>query len=89
VTDAWFAYILRCADDSLYAGTAKDVTARLATHNAGRGARYTRGRGPMVLVYSEACGSRGDALKREAAIKRLTRADKDALIAGASAAIHR
>ena len=88
MTDAWFAYILRCADDSLYAGTAKDVAARLAAHNAGRGARYTRGRGPMVLVYSEACGSRGDALKREAAIKRLTRADKDALIAGGSAAIH-
>ena len=83
MTDGWFAYILRCADDSLYTGTAKDVTARLTAHNAGRGARYTRGRGPVTLVYSEACGSRGDALKREAAIKRLTRADKDALIASA------
>lgn len=67
----WFVYILRCADDSLYTGVAIDVAARVATHNAGKGAKYTRGRRPVTLVYREKTGSRGAALRREAEIKRL------------------
>lgn len=76
-----FVYIVRCADDSLYTGYAEDVARRVAAHNAGRGARYTSGRRPVRLVFSEACGSRGDALKREHQLKRLTRQEKNALIA--------
>lgn len=74
-------YILRCADGTLYTGYARDVEQRCAAHNAGKGARYTAGRRPVVVVYSEECASVGDALKREYALKRLTRAQKEALIA--------
>jgi putative endonuclease len=83
VTGDWHVYILRCADGSLYTGVAIDVRARVATHNAGQGAKYTRGRGPVTLVYREHAGSRGAALKREAAIKRLPAAAKRALVAAA------
>ena len=76
----WYVYILRCADDSLYTGIARDVAARLALHNAGKGAKYTRGRGPVTLVYSERAVSRSQALQREHAIKRLSVAEKRALI---------
>ncbi len=79
----WHVYIVRCADGSLYTGVAIDVRARIATHNAGRGARYTRGRRPVKLVYSEPAAGRGAALKREAAIKRLPTAVKRALVATA------
>lgn len=76
----WHVYILRCADDSLYTGVATDIEARVARHNAGKGAKYTRGRRPVVLVYREAAGNRGAALRREHAIKRLPRAAKRRLI---------
>ncbi len=76
----WFLYIVRCADGSLYTGIAKDLGARMAQHNSGRGARYTRGRGPVTLVYQEAAGSHGDALRRECAIKAFTRLQKERLI---------
>lgn len=75
----WYIYILRCADDSLYTGIARDLSTRLALHNAGKGAKYTRGRGPVTLVYSERAGSRSEALQREHAIKRLPAAAKRAL----------
>ena len=73
-------YLLRCGDGTLYCGIAKDVEARLAQHRAGKGARYTKGRGPLLLVYREGCASRPAALRREAAIKRLGRAAKLELI---------
>ncbi len=76
-----FVYILRCADDTLYTGSAKDPVARERLHNAGRGARYTSGRRPVQMVYSEACASIGDALRREHQLKQCTRIEKEALIA--------
>lgn len=72
----WTVYILRCADNSLYTGVATDVDARLARHNAGKGAKYTRGRRPVKLVYREAANGRSAALKRELAIKRMPVAAK-------------
>lgn len=77
---AWHVYILRCADRTLYTGIATDVAARVATHNAGKGAKYTRGRLPVALVYQEAVASRSAALKREHAIKRLRAVEKQQLI---------
>ena len=79
----WHVYILECADGSLYTGVAIDVAARVATHNAGKGAKYTRSRLPVRLVYQEMQGERGAALSREAAIKRMRAADKRLLIQGA------
>lgn len=79
----WSVYIVRCADHSLYAGVARDPVARLTRHNAGSGARYTRSRRPVELVYVETAGDRGSALRREAAIKRLTAAEKRALVSAA------
>jgi putative endonuclease len=76
-------YILRCSDGTLYAGSTTDVEARARAHNDGRGARYTAGRRPVSVVYQEECGSRSAALRREHALKRLTRSAKDALIASA------
>jgi putative endonuclease len=76
-----FVYIVRCRDGTLYTGYARDPRAREKVHNRGRGARYTAGRLPVSLVYSERCESLGDALKREHELKRWTRADKEALIA--------
>jgi putative endonuclease len=72
----WFVYIARCADDTLYVGIARNVAARIAQHDAGRGARYTRGRGPLRVLATRRCTSHGDALRLERAIKRLTRAEK-------------
>lgn len=72
----WFVYLLRCGDGSLYCGITDDVSRRLEAHAAGKGAKYTRGRGPLELVYTEACESHSDALKREAAIKKLKRPEK-------------
>ncbi len=72
--------MLRCGDGSLYTGIAVDVEARLEAHRAGKGAKYTRGRGPLEVVYTEDCGSHSDALKREWAIKALTREEKMELI---------
>ena len=77
----WYLYILRCGDGTLYTGITTDVDKRLEAHRSGLGAKYTRGRGPLELAYREKCGSHSDALKRELAVKRLTRAQKLALIA--------
>ena len=78
----WRVYLLRCADGSLYAGATNDLARRVAQHAAGKGARYTRSRLPVVLVYDEAARDRGAALRREAALKRLSRREKLALVAG-------
>jgi len=75
-----FVYIVRCADGTLYTGYAKNPSAREKAHNAGRGARYTCGRRPVKLVYSEAFPSRSDALKREYEVKHWTRARKERLV---------
>ena len=75
----WKLYILRCGDGSLYTGITTDVQARLAVHRSGKGAKYTRGRLPLELVYSEKCGTHSDALKRELAIKALPREEKERL----------
>ena len=80
-TPAWWVYVVRCADGSLYTGVARDLAARIAAHNAGRGARYTRGRGPVTLVYREPAADRASAQRREAAIKRLPATAKAALAA--------
>ena len=77
----WWVYIVRCGDGSLYTGIARDVEARLAAHTSGSGARYTRARQPLALVYREPRASRASAQRREAAIKRLARDEKQALIA--------
>jgi len=73
---SWFVYMLRCADGSLYTGVATDPERRLGEHNTGRGARYTRGRTPVSLVYREACPDRSAAVSRELRIKRLGRVAK-------------
>lgn len=72
----WFVYVARCADDSVYVGIARDVRARIAAHDAGRGARYTRGRGPLEVIATRRCASQGDALRLEAALKSLARGEK-------------
>lgn len=76
----WYLYILECADGTLYTGITDDVPRRLAQHSAGKGAKYTRGRGPLKLVYSEECGSHSEASKREYAVHRMPRAQKLKLI---------
>jgi predicted GIY-YIG superfamily endonuclease len=72
----WFVYLLRCGDDTLYCGIALDVEARLQQHQDGKGAKYTRGRAPLELVYREACDSKAAALRRERLIKRMSRTAK-------------
>jgi putative endonuclease len=72
----WLAYLLRCRDGSLYAGATNDVARRLLAHNSGKGARYTRSRRPVRLVFMVRARDRSDALRREAALKRLSRAEK-------------
>jgi putative endonuclease len=76
----WLVYILRCSDRTLYTGVTTDPVRRLKQHNAGTGARYTRARLPVTLVYLEEAAGRGEALKREHAIKKLTRSQKLGLI---------
>ncbi|NLE77448.1 MAG: GIY-YIG nuclease family protein [Chloroflexi bacterium] len=76
-----YVYILRCADDTFYTGWTENLEARLQAHNAGRGARYTRSRRPVRLAYAEPCGDRAAALRREAALKRLSRQRKARLAA--------
>ncbi|MBI5659546.1 MAG: GIY-YIG nuclease family protein [Nitrosomonadales bacterium] len=75
----WACYLLECADGTLYCGITNDPDKRLAAHNAGEGAKYTRGRTPVKLVYCEPCADKSAALKREMEIKVLTRAEKLAL----------
>lgn len=77
---AAFVYMLRCKDGSLYTGWTNDLEHRLAMHNSGRGAKYTRGRGPLELVYSEELPDKEAALRRECAIKKLRREQKLALL---------
>ena len=84
----YFVYILRCADGSLYTGSTTDVSSRVRVHNAGRGARYTAGRVPVQVVYSEPHESRSAAQKREYQIKHWTREKKEALIARDSSRLH-
>jgi putative endonuclease len=76
-----YVYILRCADGTLYTGYTPDLKARIVVHNAGRGAKYTRGRRPVTLVYSKRFRSIGKALTCEHSIKQLSRTQKEALIA--------
>ena len=79
----WYLYILRCRDDTFYTGITTDVEKRLETHRSGKGAKYTRGRGPLELVYRETCGTHSDALKREYQVKALSRQEKEILIQSA------
>lgn len=76
----WYLYILRCGDGTLYTGITTDVERRLEEHRQGRGAKYTRGRGPLELAYQEECGTHSEALKREYAVKQLPRDEKERLI---------
>lgn len=76
----YYVYLLRCADGTLYAGFTNDLARRLAAHNAGRGAKYTRGRRPVELVYWESFSNKSSALRREYAIKQLPRRQKLTLI---------
>lgn len=78
----WTVYILRCGDGTLYTGCTNDLPRRLAAHQSGRGAKYTRSRLPVALVYREAAPDKSSALRREAAVKRLDRRDKLRLIGG-------
>ena len=72
----WYVYILRCADQTLYTGITNCLQQRLRAHNAGKGAKYTKGRRPVHLLYWETCTDKSAALKREAAIKKMKRAEK-------------
>ncbi len=78
---SWHVYMVRCADDSLYTGCTNDLNRRVAAHNAGKGARYTRSRGPVQVVWSVRVKDRSAALSREARVKQLTRAEKLVLVA--------
>lgn len=78
-------YIVRCADDTYYTGIAADVTRRIAEHeNSPRGSKYLKGRGPLTLVFSASVGDRGSAARIEYRVKQLSRAEKEALIDGAT-----
>ena len=76
----WYVYILRCGDNTLYTGVTDDVPRRLAAHRSGKGAKYTRGRGPLELAYIEEVPDKSAALRREAAVKRLRHSEKERLI---------
>jgi putative endonuclease len=80
----WYLYLIRCGDGSLYTGISTDVERRFAAHQTNRGARRLRGRGPLELVFSQALGDRGQALRIEHRVKRLSRADKERLLRGES-----
>ena len=78
--ELWFVYLARCADGSLYTGIARDVAERIAKHDAGKGAKYTRGRGPLEVIYERRVRGKPRALRLEAQIKRMKRAQKLALV---------
>jgi putative endonuclease len=80
VPDTWTVYMVRCRDGTLYTGATNNLERRVATHNKGRGAAYTRARLPVMLVWSEPAADRGAALRREAALKRLSRTEKLRLV---------
>lgn len=73
---SWVCYLVRCADDTLYCGITNDLDKRLAAHNAGTGAKYTRGRTPLRLVHAEVFAEKSEALRCELQIKRLSRSEK-------------
>ena len=77
-----YVYILRCGDGTFYIGTARDIPARLALHHAGKGAKYTRSRGPLQVIWQEGPMTVSRALRREHQLKQLTRAQKEALVRG-------
>ena len=77
---SYFVYMLRCRDNTLYTGYTNDIDRRAAVHNSGKGAKYTRNRLPVTVVYREECPDKHTALQREYAIKQLTKAQKEALI---------
>lgn len=81
-SSSWTLYVLRCRDGSLYTGITNDLEARVAAHNAGKGARYTRSRGPVEVVFSRSRQTPRDARRLEAAVKRLGKAEKEALVGG-------
>lgn len=76
----WYVYVARCADTTLYCGIARDVATRIAQHDVGKGAKYTRGRGPLQVLLVRRCRTKGKALQVEYAIKQLTVAQKLALV---------
>ncbi|MDB5215807.1 MAG: putative endonuclease containing a domain protein [Myxococcaceae bacterium] len=78
-SDLWFVYLARCSDGSLYTGIARDVAERIALHDAGKGAKYTRGRGPLEVCAVRRCRSKGEALRLELAVKALPRPEKETL----------
>lgn len=80
MANTWKLYILRCGDGTLYTGITTDVEKRLEAHQCGKGAKYTRGRGPLELVYREECGDHSAALRRELAVKALPREEKQKLL---------
>lgn len=79
----WLLYMLQCGDGTLYTGITDNLDRRLSAHQAGKGAKYTRGRGPLALVYREECTSHSQALRREIEIKKLSRREKLLLCAKA------
>jgi putative endonuclease len=81
-TKRWLVYLARCSDETLYCGVTNDLKNRIAAHNSADGAKYTRSRRPVVVVWSKRCSSKSKALKMEHAVKRLTRAQKMRLVAG-------
>jgi putative endonuclease len=80
LTKPWFVYIIQCGDNSLYTGISNNIERRIAKHNSGKGAKYTKGRGPFKLLYSESHPNKSQASKREAQIKNLSRQEKLELI---------
>jgi putative endonuclease len=76
----WYLYILECSDKSYYTGITKNIAKRVEAHNLGKGARYTRTRTPVTLVYHERCGKQAKAMKREIQVKNMRRKQKKALI---------
>jgi putative endonuclease len=78
--DKAYVYIVKCSDGTLYTGWTRDVASRVKVHNSGNGAKYTRSRGPVMLVYWEELADKSEALVREAAIKKMTRKQKLLLI---------
>jgi putative endonuclease len=78
----WFVYLVRCSDGTLYCGITTEINRRIAEHNSGKGAKYTRSRAPVTLVYLEESPTRSSASKREAAIKKMSRSKKEDLCRG-------
>ena len=76
----WVLYILECGDGTFYTGITDDLKRRLKAHSQGKGAKYTRGRGPLEVVYTEECEDHSAALKRELAVKALSREEKERMI---------